>query len=471
VQEAVSDFARTQVLSSAVISVDVRSVPDGRVIAAHQPELACIPASTQKLVTTAAAMDVLGPDYRFETKLVADGPIENGVLLGNLYIVGGGDPTLGSARMEGTKEWRAVVADWVEAVRARGITRITGAVVGDGSYFGTDGAAAGWPWADLGNYYGAGAYGLNLNENAYVLSFAQRPKQGATPPIVGTDPEVPGLTFANELTSGPPGSGDRAYIYGAPFNYRQFVRGSIPAGTGRFRIRGSIPDPPLFAARQLNDRLEAAGTEVIQPPTTTLDLGRPPGEEATVLHRTPSPPLAAIVDRTNLTSNNLYAEALFRLLEKQRTTRRHGALPVSRVPPQSYSSDNAVMDWLEEQNVPTEGVHLIDGSGLSPRNFFPPRFLTDLLIARAGDTRWKESIPLAGRSGSMRRVLTGTPAVGRLYAKSGTIRAVRAYAGYVDRPDGQRLAFSIAVNNHSLSGRTLNGLLHRLMGELVTAKL
>jgi D-alanyl-D-alanine carboxypeptidase/D-alanyl-D-alanine-endopeptidase (penicillin-binding protein 4) len=450
IQDAVTDFARTQVLRNAVISVDVRQVQDGAVIASHRPELACIPASTQKLVTTAAAMDVLGPDHRFETRLLADGPIENDVLLGNLYIVGGGDPTLGSDKMEGADDWQTVVAKWAAAVRNRGITRITGAVVGDGSYLGTDGTAAGWPWADLGNYYGAGAYGLNLNENAYVLSFAQRPRQGSTPPIVGTDPEIPGLTFVNELESGPPGSGDQAYIYGAPFNYRQFVRGSIPVGTGRFQIRGSIPDPPLFAAQALHDRLKAAGTEISQTPTTTLDLGRLPGKEAQVLHRTLSPPLSEIVDRTNLTSNNLYAEALFRVLEKDGTS---------------------VRAWLQQQGLPTEGIQLIDGSGLSPRNFFPPGFLTELLINRAVDSRWKESIPLAGRSGSMRRVLAGTPAEGRLYAKSGTIRAVRAYAGYVDRPDGRRLAFSIAVNNHTVSGRELNRLLYRLMGELVTAKL
>ncbi|WP_183495169.1 D-alanyl-D-alanine carboxypeptidase/D-alanyl-D-alanine endopeptidase [Neolewinella aquimaris] len=458
IQHVVRAFAGAQELKNAAVAVDVRDVATGRQLAGHNASVASIPASTQKLITTAVAMDILGEDHRFRTRLVAGGVIEGGVLRGNLYLVGGGDPTLGSPFVDEVAGLEEVIQRWVQKVKASGITRITGAVVGDGSYYTTDGAGRGWTWADLGNYYGAGTYGLNLNENSYYLSFSQRQREGATPPVIGTEPQIPGLEFINELVSGPRGSGDQAYIFGAPFNYRQYVRGSIPVGTGRFRIRGSIPDPPLFAAQLLDRELKESGIEVIQPPTTHQTVGTGDYRSGRVLDELMSPPLSTIVDRTNLTSNNLFAETLLREMNKARGNT-------------DLASTDVITDWLEARGIATEGIQLQDGSGLSPRNFFPPETMTALLADRSGDERWRESIPLAGRTGSLRRVLTGTVAEGRVWGKSGTINAVRAYAGYVDRPDGRRLAYSVAVNNHTMRGSQLNRLIYDLMRDLCTASL
>ena len=457
-QDVVDKFAGTQVLANTWRSVDVRDAVTGERVASHQPELACIPASTQKLLTTAVAMDVLGPDHRFETKLVAGGVVDNGVVRGNLYVVGGGDPSLGSNMMDGVPGVEAVLAEWVAAVRKRGITRITGAVVGDGSYLGTDGAGRGWPWADLGNYYGAGAYGLNFNENSYTLSFAQRQQEGSTPPVLGTEPVVPGLTFTNELRSGPRGSGDQAYVFGSPFTYDYFIRGSIPVGTGRFRIRGSVPDPPLWVAQLLTTALREAGIEVVQPPTTHRVVGGLATDTGEVLATSMSPSLAELVDRTNLTSNNLFAEALLRAVHQ---VRGDGEQEPTEV----------IADWLEAEGIATDGLQLQDGSGLSPRNYFPASLMTALLANRAGEERWRKSIPLAGRTGSLRNVLKGTVAEGRVWGKSGTVDGVRAYAGYVERPDGRRLVYHIAVNNHTLRGSQLNPLIYGLMRDLCTAGL
>ena len=457
-QDVVDQFAGAQVLRNAVKAVDVRDVATGKRVASYQPDVACIPASTQKLITTAVALDVLGADHRFVTRLVAGGAVESGTLRGNLYVVGGGDPTLGSSFMDGVPDIAAVVQAWVNAVKQRGITRVTGAVVGDGSYFGTDGAGRGWPWADLGNYYGAGAYGLNINENSYTLSFTQRQQEGSTPPVSGTDPIVPGLTFTNELRSGPRGSGDQAYIFGAPFTYHYFIRGSIPVGTGRFRIRGSIPDPPLLVAQLLTAALKQAGIEVVQPPATHLVVGALPAGTGELLDERRSPSLAEIIDRTNLTSNNLFAEALLREVQRARGG-GDGELTV------------VIVDWLEGHGIPTDGLQLQDGSGLSPRNYFPPALMTALLVDRAGEARYRQSIPLAGRTGSLKSVLQGTVAEGRVWGKSGTVDGVRAYAGYIDRPDGRRLAYHIAVNNHTLRGAELNPLIYGLMRNLCTAGL
>ena len=455
----VSDFAAASAFRHATVGVSVRSIGSGRELADRNAELSLIPASTQKLLTTAAAMDILGADYRFRTRLVAGGDINAGTLSGDLYIIGGGDPTLGSSYMEGVPDLEAVLDGWVAAVRKRGIRRITGAIVGDGSYYGTAGTGRGWPWADLGNYYGAGVHGLNLNENAYELIFSQRPAEGSTPPVSGTEPEIPELAFINELRSGPSGSGDNAYIFGAPYNYTHYIRGTIPRGSGRFRIRGAVPDPPLLAAQLLRKKLVAAGISVDEPATSDrLFAGRL--REGEQLLETKSPTLAEIAERTNMRSVNLYAEALLREVNKSAGTPLH-----------ELGSTDAIVDWLDSRNLPTESVRLRDGSGLDPRNFFSPSFMTAFLVDRAGEDDWLETIPVAGRSGSLRNTLRGTAAEGRVRAKSGTVNAVRAYAGYVDRPDGERLAFSVVVNNYSSSSRGVSQLLYAFMRDLVTAKL
>ncbi|MEM9525351.1 MAG: D-alanyl-D-alanine carboxypeptidase/D-alanyl-D-alanine-endopeptidase [Bacteroidota bacterium] len=458
-QQSVRKFALDEALAGATISIDVIEVESGQRVAYHQPGLACIPASTQKLLTTAYALDQLGEDHQFTTKLIATGPIVDGVLRGDLYLLGGGDPSLGSPYLEGVPGLNDVLDRWRTAVRKAGIRRIEGRVIGDGSYYGTDAVAAGWPWSDLGNYYGSGAYGLNIHENFYFLDFLQRSREGSTPPVNGTRPKVPGLRLTNELRSGPRGSGDQAYIFGAPFGYDNYVRGTIPIGTGRFTIKGALPDPPHFAAQALCRHLEAGGISVRLPTESDRTLGSGRYQEGKVLDEYHSPPLIELIDRTNLRSVNLYAETLLREVNKNRGE-EHFAL----------SSTEGLLNWLEATGSPLTGVHLEDGSGLAPRNFFPAAFMTAFLRSQAGNTRWRKSIPLAGRTGSMRNYLKGTAAEGRLYAKSGSVSGARNYAGYAVRADGRELAFAIMVNNYTLSGSELRKKKLALMEALCSAR-
>lgn len=459
-QQLVRQFALDEALEGATISIDIIEVASGQRVAYHQPGLACIPASTQKLLTTAYALDQLGEDHQFTTKLIASGQIIDGVLRGDLYLVGGGDPSLGSPYLNGVPGLNALLDRWRAAVRKAGIRKIEGRVIGDASYYGTDAAAAGWPWSDLGNYYGSGAYGLNIHENLYFLDFIQRSREGSTPAINGTRPAVPGLKLTNELRSGPRGSGDQAYIFGAPFGYDNYVRGSIPIGTGRFTIKGALPDPPHFAAQVFCRHLEAAGISVSLPAESDRTLGSGRFQEGKVLDEYRSPSLIEIIDRTNLRSVNLYAEALLREANKNHGE-EHFAL----------STTEGLMKWLEANGCPLTGVHLEDGSGLAPRNFFPAAFMTAFLRSQANNKRWRKSIPLAGRTGSMRSYLKGTAAEGRLYAKSGSVSGARNYAGYAVRADGKELAFAIMVNNYTLGGSELRKKKLALMEAICSAKL
>ncbi|MEM9928727.1 MAG: D-alanyl-D-alanine carboxypeptidase/D-alanyl-D-alanine-endopeptidase [Bacteroidota bacterium] len=455
-QDRIRAFAQDPELAGALVAVNVVEVSSGKQVGAHQAVLNCIPASTQKLITTAAAMDLLGADHHFRTQLIITGTVnEDGVLTGDVYIIGGGDPSLGSPYLEGVPGLSTVLDHWCDRIKAAGIKRINGRIIGDGSYFGSDAIAPGWPWSDIGNYYGSGAYGLNLHENFYFLDFLQRGKIGAVPLIQRTRPIVPDLKLSNELRSGPRGSGDQAYIYGAPFGYDNYVRGTIPIGTGRFTIKGAIPDPPLFAAQALCRHLEAAGISVQQPAATDRELGSGRTVPGRVIDTYESPPLAALVDRTNLRSLNLYAEALLRELNKSQG-REHHALASTKV----------ITDWLQRQGLSTKSIQLEDGSGLATRNFFSAAFMTAFLRTQASAKRWRKSIPLAGRTGSMRGFLKGTVAEGKLWAKSGSLGGARAYAGYALRPDGSEVAFAIMVNNFTLESKDLRKKMHRLMQSL-----
>ena len=458
--DLVRDFAARPELRGAAVSISVVEIGSGRSVADHRAEIAAIPASVTKLITTAAAHDILGPAYTFRTRLILEGRVHAGTLRGNLHIVGGGDPTLASPYMSGVIRRGDLLDRWVNAVRKRGIQRIEGQVIGDGNYYGTDGAGFAWPWSDLGNYYGAGAYGLNWHENFYFLDLVQRQTVGAQPLLRGTRPTVQGLTLINELVSGPRGSGDQAYIYGAPFNYQHYIRGSIPVGTSRFTIKGSLPDPALFAAQELNDRLSSGGIVTSSPafPARIGSVGD--YRQGQVIDELVSPPLTAILERTNMRSNNLYAETLLREMNKARGATRA-----------TLAGTEVITNWLYEQGLNVGGVQLEDGSGLSPRNFFSAAFMTDFLLSQADRTQWRATIPVAGRSGAMRRALKGTVADGRVAAKSGSLDAVRAYAGYIRRTDGQELAFAIMVNNYTAEGSRVRAAMLGLMRDLVTAPL
>lgn len=456
IQGTINELVSDPRLRGASIAVDVIDLDDGKRVAAHRPDLSLIPASTQKLLLTGAALDLLGSETTFSTELVISGRIEAGTLYGNLWIVGGGDPTLASPEMPGAKPATEVLARWVAAVRAAGIQRINGAVIGDDTRFGTDGAGADWPWSDLGNYYGAGAYGLNWHDNLYYLDLTQRQRTGSRPPVQRTRPIVAGLSIENELRSGPRGSGDNAYLYGAPFNYRHFLRGTIPAGTGRFTIKGSLPDPALQAAHELTETLLAAGIRVDGPPTNGRANGGVPATGVRTLDRLSSPSVRDIAGRTNFKSVNLYAETLLRQINAARGRPEH-----------ELSTTEELMDYYGQQlGLDVASVHLLDGSGLSPRNYFPPSFMTAFLRAKQNDEVFRASIPVAGRSGSMRRRLRGTAAEGRLYSKSGSLHGARAFAGYAFPADGRRLAFCIMVNNYTLEGAELSARLYAFQERL-----
>jgi D-alanyl-D-alanine carboxypeptidase/D-alanyl-D-alanine-endopeptidase (penicillin-binding protein 4) len=382
----------------------------GQVLLDESSGKSLMPASCMKVITTAAALQILGPETRFQTDLEYDGTLDSGTLRGNLYIRGGGDPCLGSDRIEGSLSWDKQIEAWVDAVQKLGVGRIKGKVFGDAKRWEKALAVPSWSWEDLGNYYGAGACALSFHENYYSLFFKPG-QEGEAAEILSCDPPISSLAFQNEVKTGPAGSGDRACIYGSEFTPVQYVRGTVPAGVKKFSIKGAIPDPAVLCAELFAKALQAKG----------ISIGHqtiPPSEKRTVFHTTLSPPVKEIVYWTNQKSINLYAEHLLKKIGE--VVSQEGS---------TQAGIQAVTDFWRSKKIDLNGFNMADGSGLSRKNLVTAKQFVSILL----EIKKSDLFPLFMQS---------LPQVnGHIQAKDGGMSLVRGYVGYADE-----VAFALLVN-------------------------
>ena len=358
-QKAVDIFIKDKDLHNANISFYAVDVATGKVLAEHNSEKCIIPASAQKVISTATALEILGPSHRFTTTLEYSGKIDatTKTLKGNIYIKGGGDPTLGSHRMKGN----TFLQDWTQAISKLGISKIEGQIIGDASVFSSEMTPPTWTWEDLGNYYGAGACGLSIFENRYKIFFKSGTYDGADTKVLKIDPYIPNLEIINEVKASNKNS-DNAFIFGAPYSYLRIIRGTIPKNKSNFAIKGSFPDPALMAAITLQNELEKKSIKVTMPATTVrqMKLANQKDENTRVfITKSSSPALSEIIKLTNMHSINLYAEHLLNHigLAKQ----KEGS---------SSAGIKTIEHFWSEKGMDINGLNLNDGSGLSHYNTF-----------------------------------------------------------------------------------------------------
>ena len=391
-----------------------------------------IPASTTKVLTSVTALDALGPDFTFATTLGHTGTIADGTLTGNLVIKGSGDPTLAEYG------WDDLFEKWTAIVKAASIMKVEGQVIGDSSFYGGQPRPGNWSWKDLGNYYASGAQGLNFFNNTFRVRFLPG-KVGGPAKLLGTNPELPGVTLHNEILTGSASSGDQGYVYAAPYTNEVRLRGSIPSGS-TFTIKGALPEPALTCAQLFHQYLTKAGVPVSQEASTTRSAGEttPP---ITTLTTETSAPISNLLQRMNHKSINLFAETIL-----NRTGKTHGGNG------STASGVTAVKAYFEKHGIIASGFDMHDGSGLSSLNTITPRQMVYFLKAADSDPHaaiLRRSLPIAGRTGTLKSVAVGTAAAGRVRAKSGTLSRAKCYAGYVDASSGQRYAFAIMVNGYT----------------------
>jgi len=438
------------IMTRGVWGVDIRSLDNGERFFELDSGRLMMPASNMKIVTLAAAADILGWDYRFTTTLEASAPVETGagvgILRGDLFVRGGGDPTINSRNGRAP----AVIAEWVSALRAAGIQEVDGRIIGDDQLFDDEGIGPGWAWDYLQFGYAAPVGALEFNENLALLTV--RPGTQAGDPADVTLTPGSGLRPLNRVATSAAGTSSEV-------EYRRHldepvleVTGSVAAGAAPLERTVAVVNPTVFFAQSLKDALIDRGIAVRGP---AVDLDEVAAEfagastERQVIASTQSPPLREIATVLMKVSQNLYAETLVKAIGAAR-----GGLG-------TYQGGlAAVRAGLTSWHVPEDAYVIADGSGLSRYNYLAATTVTSILERMYNDERHREpfmaTLPIAGKDGTIASRLRRTRAEGNATAKTGSISNVRSLSGYVRTRDGEMLVFSILANDFVIPAATVN---------------
>ncbi|MFQ5335588.1 MAG: D-alanyl-D-alanine carboxypeptidase/D-alanyl-D-alanine-endopeptidase, partial [Flavobacteriales bacterium] len=432
-------------------------VDSGKVIANFNEEQSMIPASVMKILTTGCALAIAGPNYHFITRLQFDGELDaaSRTLNGNIYIKGGGDPTLGSTVFGGCSE-NVVIEKWLQAIQKLRIDTIKGAIIADARLFEYDIIPAGWSWEDMQSDYCAGPSGLSFRENLFDI----RVHTIGDSIALHTEPSIPGLKLYSNLVISKSAPSSYCYVAGMPYADERFAFGEINPDSNGFVAKAQMPDPAFTCASSLLEALRRIGIYVRDSATTVRRMkyeGKFRKYKGTTFYSGYSPALIDIINYTNHHSINFYAESILKLL---------AALQ------EGYGSTiggcRVVRQYLKMKGIDVSGLFMCDGSGLSRYNSFTPKMMTETLAMFAKDSvfafdAFYNSLPVAGESGTMRNLCIGTSAQGNVRAKSGTVGRVKSYAGYVRSKSGKLMAFAMISNNHLIPARSMRSQWEELM--------
>lgn len=422
---------------------------DGDTLLCHDRGRLLIPASNMKLVSTALAMHSLGPDYRYGTSIGYSGTIEEGTLRGDLYIIGGGDPTIGSDNPIATP-LDTLFWEWMGMISDTGISHIEGNIVGDGRFFsGMDGHPT-WEVCDAGTYYGTGTSGLSFYENVQDFNVSAGEKPGDPVNIEPGYPETPWMEFIYSCTTGKPGTGNSLYFYPDSFYPCGEMRGTFAVDRQPRTEHAANRFPEYTLAWYFWRFLADNGIESEEGPADTgpvFGICAMPQDSLKIIGSTFSAPLSDIIAETNRKSNNLYAETLMKTLGKEYCG--SGCYDSSYV---------AVRGLLEETGVTGHKTIIRDGSGLSRENLLSADFLCDLLMKMTLSPSFEDffnSLPRPGGIGTLEYEMQSVPfsIKDRIRMKSGSMGGVRCLSGYIIPETGARedmIIFSLLVNGYTV---------------------
>lgn len=402
----------------------------GELCVSHRPEQVLSSASIVKLLTTATALEVLGPDYAAETRLYYQGKIQDGVLHGDVWLLPLGDPTLGSALFH--EHPFAFLDEWTAALQKAGIRQVKGSVRLLDAWADEQAVSPYWLWEDLGNYYAAGVYSAAIYENALDL-YLSSDGVGEAVSLQKVYPSFPSFHFDVKAFAAD-NNKDSAYVYGVPYQYQRQVFGSIPAHRNAFRVRADNPDPNGSLRWLWQEHLQKAGISISGALAFDEGVMRVSDfdafvseEQLRLFHTHRSLSLREMIRQCNVRSNNLLAEYLAR-----HAAWRLGAdLPLS-----ATESLRAMLSFWQDKGLDVSDCFLKDACGLAPQTAFSASFLAAVLQYMSQESVYADvflsSIPLAGKEGTLRSLAVDVP--GSLRLKSGSMSGVRCYAGYYTLP-------------------------------------
>ena len=420
--KAFNTFINSEILKHSNVSFYAVNIKTGKVVHDYRSEIALTPASIMKIITSATALEVLTPNDTLETKLLYDGKINNNKkLIGNIYILGGGDPTLGSDGISKNKD--QFIKDWIKAIKNKGITSISGNIIVLDNLFGYDGIPKTWLWEDMGTAYAPGTYGISVFDNIYTL-YLKSGKPRTTPKILKIVPKINGLTFENKSTVSLKGRRDIS-VRGIPLSNKRFILGEVPANQEKISVRSDIPNPGLFLGQYFANALNKNSIKFKGKIKTSRTTNKKP-KNPKLLAVTKSVPISKIVNILLTRSDNHYTESLYHILQKDKGIN--------------------VIDYWKDKGMDIGALTMKDGCGLSRGDTLSTKLLVNILSYMSKNDNFKNLLPIAGKEGTVSDFLNNTPLQGHSHIKSGSMNGIQSYAGYIENNNNE-YAFAIVVNH------------------------
>lgn len=476
-QQAMESEINDARFANAFIGIEIKSVKTGESLFHQNESRNFLPASNLKLVTTAAALGTLGPDFRYTTKLFTDGEIHRGVLKGNLIIRGSGDPTFGSPSMFPDKDPTSIFEQWADSLEKLGIEKIEGAIVADPNYFTDDPFPEGWAVEDMPFYFATASSGLSFADNAVSVSVTPGLRSGSKA-LYETTPETEFFTLDNaavtheaKMTNKSTGKDSSVTTVYLPSNTIKVTRssgentisivGSIDRGATGVHEQLSVENPPLYAATVFREMLEYRGFTITGGTLAASELDEKIDyEEAQTLFQYRSPPMSEIIKTINKKSQNFYSEQIIRTIGKEMLGKGNWDAGIV-----------GVKNYLFSLGIDADRIALHDGSGLSRMNLISPSDIVSLLRAMQRQQKifpaFDSSLPIMGVDGTLSERLKGSGAMSNVHAKTGFLTGIRCLSGYVRTKDDELLAFSFMINNYTIPTREINDLQDALILKVV----
>jgi len=432
-KDAYQKFESDSQLTNATASLYVINANTGEVVFDKNSRVGLATASTLKIITAATAFELLGRDFRYETKFGYSGYIKGHLLYGNLFIQPSGDPTLGSWRYKSSTD-TFLLNDLFSAIKKINISAY-GSFMIDKKGWESETIPDGWIWQDIGNYYGAGATKFNWRENQFDIVMKSGKNIGDPVAIVTTKPKLETILIGCSVTSAAKGSGDNSYVYYPLNTSLAIVRGTIPINENSFTISAANPTPQEEFESTFTHQLE----QKFKMKKIYVDGI---SSDTTFIYSHYSPSLDSIVYWFLKRSINLYGEALAKTIAYQKTGFGDTEKGVQII--KNF--------WKEKGIAPTE-LNIVDGSGLSPLN----RVTTH---AQVMVLKYAKSQPW------FNGYYDAYPEYNGMKMKSGTIRDVKGFCGYQKSKDGNEYIFSFLVNNYNGPASTLIQKMYKVLDEL-----
>ncbi len=420
---AMTELENDKQFAHAISSMYVVESKTGKAVFAKNEQVGLAPASCQKVVTSAAAFELLGKNFRYKTFIGKDASTSVGA--GCLFVIGDGDPTLGSWRWRQTSD-TAIFSRILQVLKKQQLTIFNDNLVIEDLEYGISPVPDGWVWQDIGNYYGAGCYGFNWHENQFDLGLQPGKKEGDLTTVSFARPMLFDVDVTNNIHTGKAGSGDNGYIYSSPYSKTIVTQGTVPLQKDPFVISGSLPSPSKVFKDDLFMYLDKHGIAIKGVSFSSAELwmrGTSVHKATAMIDSIVSPTLDSINYWFLKKSVNLFGEAFVKRIAYEKTG--------------TGSTDSGVAvikNFWNKNGIDKGALNIIDGSGLSPANRVSTHALVKVM-QYAREQSWFSSFYYA------------LPEMNGIKMKDGYIGGVRSYTGFVKSKSGTEYTFSFIVNN------------------------